>query len=109
MGSTSELGDLGGGRAPSSRSIRKVTGRLMSQDKKKRNSFPLIASRVLGAVPSHNLGFCGCELREKIEFELGGGRDFEAEFSESRSREQCELGGVFAESTDWRRNVATSA
>uniref|UniRef100_A0A2P2KKP9 Phosphatidylinositol 3-kinase root isoform isoform X1 n=1 Tax=Rhizophora mucronata TaxID=61149 RepID=A0A2P2KKP9_RHIMU len=40
--STPELGHLEEGRQPSSLSTQNVTGRLMSHDKKKRNSFPLM-------------------------------------------------------------------
>jgi hypothetical protein len=39
-----ELGELIGGKLPSNFSMLKVTGRLMSQDKKNRNSFPLIST-----------------------------------------------------------------
>lgn len=39
--------DLAGGKLPSNLSTRKVTGRLMSQDKKNRNSFPLISAKWL--------------------------------------------------------------
>lgn len=86
-----------GGKAPSSSSIRKVTGRLMSQDKKKRNSFPLMASTVLGAVFSHNLGFSGSELGGgEVELEFGRGRDSEAEFSESRWSGSNANSGEFA-------------
>lgn len=53
-----ELGDFVEGKVPSNLSTRKVTGRLMSHDKKNRNSFPLIASFWLSqAVNYHNLGF----------------------------------------------------
>ena len=38
-----EIEDLTEGKLPSNLSMRKVTGRLMSQDKKNRNSFPLIS------------------------------------------------------------------
>lgn len=37
-----ELGDLAEGKLPSRRSMRKVTGRLISHDRKKRNSLPVM-------------------------------------------------------------------
>lgn len=46
-GKKPELGNLEFGKLPSRRSMRKVTGRLMSQDKKKRNSLPVIGTACL--------------------------------------------------------------
>lgn len=66
-----EFVDLGRVRVPSSRSIRKVSGRLMSQDKKNRNSFPLIfAYELCDFIPfrvSRVSGFAG-----EDEFECSG-------------------------------------
>lgn len=53
-----ELGDFMEGKVPSNLSTRNFTGRLMSQDKKNLNSFPLIAAFWLSrAANYHNLGF----------------------------------------------------
>lgn len=43
-GNKPKSGDLGRGKLPSRRSTRKVTGTLISQDKKKRNSLPVIGT-----------------------------------------------------------------